>query len=145
MSLTENPSSFAIINVMNTFVNSFPILRYIRTHNMKKEIRIRCRIDIDGEKFFGPGPAELLQLVEETGSIANAAKSMGMSYKKAWGIIMNMNSRSPKPLVISHKGGKNRGGAEVTAAGKKVMAAYEKLSKQLDAVIKKNSAILNLI
>jgi molybdate transport system regulatory protein len=76
---------------------------------MKKEIRIRCWIDVDGEKFFGPGPAELLQLVEETGSIASAAKSMGMSYKKAWGIITNMNTKSLKPLVISHKGGKIAG------------------------------------
>jgi molybdate transport system regulatory protein len=112
---------------------------------MKKEIRIRCWIDIDGEKFFGPGPAELLKLVEETGSIANAAKSMGMSYKKAWGIIMNMNTKSPQPLVISHKGGKNRGGAEVTQAGKKIMAAYEKLFNQLDAVIKRNTTLLKLI
>jgi molybdate transport system regulatory protein len=112
---------------------------------MKKEIRIRCWIDINGERFFGPGPAELLQLVEETGSITNAAKRMGMSYKKAWGLITNMNTKSPSPLVISHKGGTNRGGAEVTPAGKKVMTAYVKLFKQLDAVVKKNSAILHLI
>jgi molybdate transport system regulatory protein len=112
---------------------------------MKKEIRIRCWIDINGEKFFGPGPAELLQLVDETGSIANAAKSMGMSYKKAWSIITNINAKSQQPLVISHKGGKNRGGAEVTEAGKKMLAAYTKLFKQLDAVIKNNSALLKLI
>jgi molybdate transport system regulatory protein len=112
---------------------------------MKKEIRIRCWIDIDGEKFFGPGPSELLQLVKETGSIASAAKSMDMSYKKAWTIITNMNEKSPRPLVILHKGGKNRGGAEVTETGKKMMAAYEKLFKQLDAVIKRNKALLKLI
>jgi molybdate transport system regulatory protein len=112
---------------------------------MKKEIHIRCRIDIDGKKYFGPGPAELLQLVQETGSIANAAKSMGMSYKKAWAIITNINSRSPKPLIVSHKGGKNRGGAEITETGKKVLAAYRKLVKQLDTVIKKNTEILKLI
>jgi molybdate transport system regulatory protein len=112
---------------------------------MKKEIRIRCWIDIDGEKFFGPGPAELLKLVQQTGSIASAAKSMGMSYKKAWGIITNINTKSPKPLVILHKGGQNRGGAEVTEAGKKVLAAYTRLFKQLDAVIKKNAALLKLI
>jgi molybdate transport system regulatory protein len=61
---------------------------------MKKEIRVRCWIDIDGEKFFGPGPAELLQLVAETGSIAKAAKSMRMSYKKAWEMIINVNTKS---------------------------------------------------
>jgi molybdate transport system regulatory protein len=50
---------------------------------MKIEIRVRCWIDINGEKFFGPGRAELLELIGDTGSIAKAAKSMGMSYKKA--------------------------------------------------------------
>ena len=37
---------------------------------MKKEIRVRCWIDIDGEKFFGPGRVELLELISETGSTA---------------------------------------------------------------------------
>lgn len=112
---------------------------------MKKEIRIRCWIDIDGEKFFGPGPAELLQLVAETGSIAKAAKSMGMSYKKAWEMVTNMNIKSSRPLVISYKGGQNGGGAEITEAGKKIIAAYDKLAKQLDTIVAKNTDILKLI
>ena len=112
---------------------------------MKKEIRIRCWIDIDGEKFFGPGRAELLQLVAETGSIARAAKSMGMSYKKAWEMVTLMNTKAKKPLVISHKGGQNGGGAEITEAGKKIIEAYDKLAKQLDAIIAKNTDILKLI
>jgi molybdate transport system regulatory protein len=112
---------------------------------MKKEIRIRCWIDIDGEKFFGPGRAELLALIEKTGSIAKAAKSMGMSYKKAWGMVTEMNTKGKKPLVISHKGGRDRGGAEITYEGKKIISAYYKLSKQLDAIVERNTAILKLI
>jgi molybdate transport system regulatory protein len=72
---------------------------------MKKQIRVRCWIDIDGEKFFGPGPAELLQYVAETGSISKAAQAMGMSYKKAWEMVTNLNTKGNKPFVISHKGG----------------------------------------
>ena len=112
---------------------------------MKKELRVRCWIDIDGEKYFGPGPAELLQLVDETGSIAQAAKAMGMSYKKAWGMVTELNTRGTKPLVISHKGGQNGGGAEITDAGKKILVAYEKLATQLHANVGKHADILKLL
>lgn len=50
---------------------------------MKKELLIRGRIDIDGQKFFGLGRAQLLKQIDATGSIAEAARRMGMSYKKA--------------------------------------------------------------
>ena len=57
-----------------------------------KQLRVRCWIDIDGERFFGPGRAELLELIHETGSISKAAKAMGMSYKKAWAMVDGLNS-----------------------------------------------------
>jgi molybdate transport system regulatory protein len=116
-----------------------------RIHTMKKQIRIRCWIDIDGVKFFGPGPAELLQLIAETGSISKAAKTMGMSYKKAWDIVNQLNTRGPKPFVTSHKGGEKGGGAELTESGAKVVKAYSKLTKQLDTVISKNTELLKLL
>ncbi|HTF30729.1 MAG TPA: winged helix-turn-helix domain-containing protein [Flavitalea sp.] len=111
----------------------------------KKEIRVRCWVNIDGEKFFGPGPAELLQLIHETGSISKAARAMGMSYKKAWDIIDNMNTRGQKPFVISHKGGQKGGGAELTEAGKKVLVAYDKLSKKITEIVAKDKDLLKLI
>ena len=111
---------------------------------MKKQIRIRCWITLDNERFFGPGKFELLQLIDQTGSISKAAKSMRMSYKKAWDMVTEMNSRSKRPYVVSHKGGEKGGGAEVTAAGKKMLHAYEKITKQLDAVVLKNRSVLKL-
>lgn len=124
------------------------LLHYLRYQNfqlMKKQLRVRCWIDIDGEKYFGPGRAELLQLVADTGSIAKAAKSMGMSYKKAWEMVTEMNTKGARPLVISHKGGQNGGGAEITEAGKKILVAYGKLTKQLDTIVGKHANILKLI
>lgn len=112
---------------------------------MKKEIRIRCWIDLDGERFFGPGRAELLGLVAETGSISKAAKAMGMSYKKAWAMITEMNTMAKKPLVVSQKGGQHGGGAQLTDEGRKMVAAYAKLARQLHGVVAKNSDILKLI
>jgi molybdate transport system regulatory protein len=111
----------------------------------KKEIRIRCWIDIDGVRFFGPGRAELLALIDEEGSIARAAKKMRMSYKKAWDMVDEMNTNGRKPLVISRKGGKKGGGAELTENGRKIVAQYNTLTSKLNAVAEKNRDILKLI
>lgn len=112
---------------------------------MKKEIRVRCWIAVDGEKFFGPGPAELLELIGETGSIAKAAKAMGMSYKKAWDLVNSMNDRARKPYVVSRKGGEQGGGAEITKAGKALVTSYKKLNRQLNSVVSKHRSILKLV
>ncbi len=112
---------------------------------MKKEIRIRCWIDIDGEKFFGPGRAELLELIAETGSIAKAAKSMGMSYKKAWDMVNEMNTLGNKPYVVSQAGGQKGGGAEVTEVGRKMIEAYRDITRQLESIASKNRDILKLV
>jgi molybdate transport system regulatory protein len=113
--------------------------------NKKKELRVRCWIDLGGEKFFGPGRAELLVLIQESGSIANAARQMGMSYKKAWAMVDEMNTRSPKPFVVTHKGGQQGGHAEVTELGKKVLTAYTKLTIRLQKVVDKNTDLLALL
>lgn len=110
-----------------------------------KELRVRYWIYLDGEKFFGLGRAQLLKHIQESGSISNAAKAMGMSYKKAWAMIDDMNSKSNAPYVIAKKGGQKGGGTEVTDAGKKMLEAYDNLNLKLAAAIKAESEILNLI
>jgi molybdate transport system regulatory protein len=110
-----------------------------------KQLRVRCWIDIDGERFFGPGRAELLQLIHETGSISKAAKSMGMSYKKAWAMVDGLNANAKKSYVVAHKGGQKGGGAEVTEAGMKILLAYQKLNKKVSTIVKNHIDILELI
>ncbi|WP_421876863.1 winged helix-turn-helix domain-containing protein [Marinoscillum sp.] len=108
-----------------------------------KEIRLRCWVDINGEKFFGPGPARLLLMIEEEGSIARAAKKMGMSYKKAWDLIHNLNTKGSSPYVVSQKGGQKGGGAELTTKGKEVVAAYQNLVHKLESVIESDQHLIN--
>jgi molybdate transport system regulatory protein len=112
---------------------------------MKKEIRIRCWITIDGEKHFGPGPAELLERIQESGSISKAAKAMGMSYKKAWDMVEHMNTKGSKPYVTTQKGGSKGGGAELTDTGKKVIESYRNLKERLDEVVLEETELLKLI
>ncbi len=117
----------------------------MRTKSRGKQLRVRCWIDIDGERFFGPGRAELLQLIQQTGSISKAAQSMGMSYKKAWAMIEGLNTQAQKPYVIAHKGGQRGGGTELTERGLAMLKAYQKLNDKLHTIVDKNMRILKLI
>ena len=114
-------------------------------YNMKKKVRVRCWVDIDGEKFFGPGPAELLEHIQTTGSISKAAKVMDMSYKKAWRIVEHLNELGQQPYLILQKGGQKGGGAELTNTGKKVIEAYRKLSQQIEDIVSKDKTLVELI
>jgi len=80
---------------------------------------------------MGPGRADLLALIAETGSIAAAGRRMGMSYRRAWSLVESMNSSFTAPLVETAKGGAERGGARLTALGQELLAAY----RSLEAVI----------
>lgn len=91
----------------------------------------------DGTRFFGPGPVELLQLIEETGSINQAAKKMGMSYKKAWEIVSRLNEKVGSPMVITATGGEKGGGSTISEEAKQMIEWYvglrEKFKKFMEA------------
>ena len=110
-----------------------------------KQMRIRCWIEVDGKRFFGPGPAQLLELIQQEGSIAKAAKIMGMSYKKAWDIVTDLNSRGHNPYVISRKGGEKGGGAELTDTGKEVLARYSVILQKLQTTVDSEKDFLDLL
>jgi molybdate transport system regulatory protein len=93
------------------------------------ELRPRFRITSGKEIAFGPGKAELLALVAETGSIGKAAGRMGMSYMRAWSLIQTMNVSFKQPVVKTVRGGRERGGAELTATGQRVRALYQEMEK----------------
>ena len=64
-----------------------------------------------GPPVMGPGKAELLERIRDTGSIAAAGRQMGMSYKRAWMLVEAMNTTFHGPLVAAAKGGSGRRGA----------------------------------
>lgn len=86
---------------------------------------------LSGEDIaLGPGKVELLALVGETGSIRAAAEAMGMSYMRAWTLIKTMNACFREPLVVASRGGKKRGGAELTVTGRTALKLYRGLEAQ---------------
>lgn len=97
-------------------------------------LQVRTRLMRDGEIAMGPGKADLLLAIEETGSISAAAKHMGMSYRRAWLLVDTMNRCFQSPLVTSSAGGSHGGGAVVTDKGKEVLQHYQQLQGALEAV-----------
>ncbi|MBE7173113.1 MAG: winged helix-turn-helix domain-containing protein [Williamsia sp.] len=100
-------------------------------------------IECENERFFGPGRVELLQKIEETGSINKAARLMGMSYKKAWEMISALNVQAARPLVITQTGGEKGGGSVITEEAKQLIAYHYQLRQRFQEFLEKETAGLS--
>ena len=95
----------------------------------KHAIGPRLRVYLTPDFAMGPGKAEILQGIKETGSIAAAGRRMDMSYKRAWHLVDAMNTHFRAPVVEAAKGGRAGGGAELTALGEDVLARYRTMTR----------------
>ena len=94
---------------------------------------MRLRI-VSGKDFaFGPGKAQVLESLLETGSLNQTASAMKMSYVKALALVHTMNTYFAEPLVVLSRGGSHGGGAEVTDTGRKVLAEYLAMCAESEA------------
>jgi len=100
-------------------------------------------IECNGERFFGPGPVELLERIEKTGSINQAARQMQMSYKKAWEIINTLNNYAGHPFVVTQTGGISGGGSTITDEAKTMIGRYRQLREKFEAFLEKETQKLN--
>jgi molybdate transport system regulatory protein len=95
---------------------------------------------------IGPGRAELLERIGQSGSISAAARAMDMSYRRAWQLVESINESFAEPLVVTETGGKRGGGARLTPAGRVVIERFRKMeAKAAGAIagdIEKFSALL---
>lgn len=89
--------------------------------------RLRLRLVFGSAFMLGPGKADLLEAIADTGSIAAAGRRMRMSYKRAWSLVEDLNAAFNEPLVDSSRGGQGGGGARLTTAGEAVLAHYRRL------------------
>lgn len=92
--------------------------------NIRDPKILRIRIP-HGELFaMGPGKAELLQAIDETGSISAAGRKLGISYRKAWLLVEEMNQCFRAPVVETAAGGSGGGGAHLSPLGRKALEHY---------------------
>ncbi len=85
---------------------------------------ITLRLHVGDAIAIGPGKADLLGAIAGKGSISAAARSMGLSYRRAWLMVEAMNTAFATPLVKASKGGSSGGGARLSDEGLAVLAAY---------------------
>jgi molybdate transport system regulatory protein len=100
----------------------------------KSAVLVRPRVYIGERIAIGPGKIDLLRAVGETRSIAAAARSLGVPYKRAWLLIDTLNQGFGRPVVASTTGGKGGGGARLTELGARLVAAYDALEERLNSV-----------
>ena len=101
-------------------------------------VKSKVWIEIGGLPFLGEGRRNLLGKIEENGSIAQSAKDLGISYKKAWSYIRNMEDRLGSTLVEKQVGGKGGGGSRLTSKGKALIKKYDQLLEGTQEAINKS-------
>lgn len=101
--------------------------------NWEKDWNVGVRVWVErgGEAVLGEGRAELLSAIEAEQSITRAAKTAGMSYRRAWNLIQATNAAAGAPLVVADVGGHRGGGARLTEQGRSALAVYEQLRRSI--------------
>ncbi|HET6515597.1 MAG TPA: FmdE family protein [Thermodesulfovibrionales bacterium] len=99
------------------------------------EIRSKLWIEVDGEPVFGRGREFLLRAIDAHGSISQAAKEIGISYRKAWSYIKSMEERLDMKLVERKAGGRNGGGASLTKEARDLLGRYRMMDEGIRDVV----------
>ena len=95
-------------------------------------LRFRMRVS-DGDRIaVGPGKIALLEAIGSTGSITAAAKSLDMSYRRAWLLLDELNRSLERPAVDSAKGGLQGGGSSLTETGQQLITLYRRIEKRAE-------------
>jgi molybdate transport system regulatory protein len=103
------------------------------------------RVTLTDDFYLGPGRADLMDLIAETGSIAAAGKRMGMSYKRAWSLVQALNDGFGKPLIETSRGGAAQGGATLTELGSEVLGRYRHMQARTREAIADDVAALTVM
>jgi molybdate transport system regulatory protein len=106
-------------------------------------VGLTLRVDLGAHGSLGPGKVRLLELVDELGSIAEAGRTMGMSYRRAWLLMDSLNRMFLEPVVAAQAGGVRGGGTQLTPLGRRVVRSYRRIEQKAATAARKNLADLS--
>lgn len=101
------------------------------------KIKHKVWIEKDNEIIMGMGREALLRAIKETGSITKAAEKVGLNYTKAMSYIKAMEERSGQKIIITFKGGTEKGGAKLTEFGEGLLKDFERIVKEYEKLREK--------
>ena len=96
---------------------------------MNQRLDIRLRIDFSPSGSIGPGKIVLLEQIARTGSLSQAARELGMSYRRAWQLLDDLNHSFSEPVATASVGGAGGGGVQLTTFGEELIAAYREVER----------------
>ena len=97
--------------------------------------QLSLRIDFGPGRRIGPGKIALLEKIAEFGSISASGRALGMSYRKAWDLIEDLNGVFGAPVVASRAGGSRGGGAALTPLGHTLVSRYRAMEREAAAAV----------
>jgi 8-oxo-dGTP diphosphatase len=107
---------------------------------MGYHIGVKCRLDTaEGMPVLGEGRAELLELIDETGSLSEAARGMGMSYRYAWGVVKKVSEAAGGPVVESTRGGSRGGRTSLTPLGRELLDTFRRVEDALQDEVRRGA------
>jgi molybdate transport system regulatory protein len=102
------------------------------------DTKLTLRVDLGNGRALGPGKIRLLEAIEKTGSISQAGRKLGMSYRRAWLLVDDMNGCFDDPVVEAQPGGAHGGGATLTSFGQKLIGRYRAIEVEALAATRKH-------
>jgi molybdate transport system regulatory protein len=104
--------------------------------------RLTLRVDFGPRQSIGPGKMRLLEAIDSAGSISGAGRALGMSYRRAWMLIDDLNGCFTEKVVTTALGGKEGGGAKLTPFGQNLLKHYRAIETEAATAAKKHIAFL---
>ena len=106
-------------------------------HRAEQDARLWIRVLTPAGRRIGPGMVALLKAVDAEGSIAAAARSLDMSYRRAWLLLESAGTALGAPVVETSVGGADKGGARLSPAGARLVALYDRIEGAANAAVAK--------
>ncbi|HYB33409.1 MAG TPA: LysR family transcriptional regulator [Steroidobacteraceae bacterium] len=94
---------------------------------------VRFRVDFGRDEAVGPGKIALLEQIGRGGSLSQAARELGMSYRRAWQLLASLNGCFHERVAVTAKGGAGGGGAQLTPFGRQLIRAYRTFDAEIQA------------
>jgi molybdate transport system regulatory protein len=113
------------------FLQRDPVLNKMLGAKSYKCVTFRFPIDFAKGSYVGPGKIDLLEGIRDSGSLSQAARNIGMSYRRAWLLVDSLNGSFREPVTVASRGGKAGGGVQLTEFGEALINSYRDLERDI--------------